>query len=152
MHLKIVAGSFSFRKRLGTFEDHLTELVKKSLKQMRIDNALISVWCTKYIHIPDVFWNKLFRGCIMEFYHEWLASGEHYHTKSRNMKPTSRHLIVTSILEAWTQLVKELIIRSIKSCALRLKSDSIEDKIIHYFKGESPCWEGASLLKDQVNI
>ena len=37
---------------------------------------------------------------IMEFYDEWLAFEVHYDIEAANKKPTSRHLIVTWILEA----------------------------------------------------
>ena len=60
------------------------------------------------------------------------------------MKPTSRRLIVTWILEAWVQLDKELVIRSFKLCALTLKNDGGED-IIYCFKSGQPCSEDASL-------
>ena len=67
---------------------------------MRIDDAVIPGGCTRYIQAPDVFWNKPFKGCIMEFYDEWITSGVHYYTEAGNMKPALRHLIVTCILEA----------------------------------------------------
>ena len=86
----------------------MTEPVKQLLKEMRIDDALIPDGCTKYIQAPDVFWNKPFKGRIMEFYDEWLASGMHYYTEAGNMKPASRRLIATWILEAWNLVDKEL--------------------------------------------
>ena len=78
---------------------------------MRIDEALIPVGCTKSIQAPDVIWNKSFKGHIMEFYDEWLASGMHYYTEAQNMKSALHH---SWILEAWAQLYEELIIRSFK--------------------------------------
>ena len=155
MYLKKVVGPFSFQKRLlawDTFEAHMTEPVKQLLKEMRIDDALIPGGCTKYIQAPDVFWNKPFKGRIMEFYDEWLASGMHYYTEAGNMKPASRRLIVTWILEAWNLVDKELISRSFKSCALNLKNDGSEDNMIHCFKNGQPCSACASLLQDQVHI
>ena len=155
MYLKKVVGPFSFQKRLlawDTFEAHMTEPVKQLLKEMRIDDALIPDGCTKYIQAPDVFWNKPFKGRIMEFYDEWLASGMHYYTEAGNMKPASRRLIVTWILEAWNLVDKELISRSFKSCALNLKNDGSEDNMIHCFKNGQPCSACATLLQDQVHI
>lgn len=67
---------------------------------MRIDNALIPGGFTKYIQTPNVFWNKPLKGCIMEFYDERLASGVHYYIEAGNMKPASRHLIVTWVLSS----------------------------------------------------
>ena len=74
-------GIFSLKKRLlawDTFEAHMTEPVKKLLKQMKTDGALIPGGRTKHIQAPDVAWNnKPFKSHIMKFYDEWLASGVH---------------------------------------------------------------------------
>ena len=85
LYLKRVIGSFSFQKRLlarDNFQAHMTEPVKKSLNEMRISNALILDGGTKYIQAPDVFYNKPFKTCVMEFYDEWLASGVHYYIET----------------------------------------------------------------------
>ena len=68
------------------------------------------------------------------------------------MKPASRHLIATWILEAWAQLDKELVIRSFKPSVLTMKSNGSEDNINHCFNSGQTYLGGASLLKDQVNI
>lgn len=68
-----VVGSFSFQKMLlgsDTFEAHITELVKKSLRGN--DNR-----CT---NTHGVFWNTSFKGWITLFHYEWLASGVNYYT------------------------------------------------------------------------
>ena len=123
----------------------MTEPVKKLLKKVRIDDALILAGWAKYVQTPDVIRNKTFTSCIMEL----LASEVYYYTEAGNLKPASYHLTVTWILEEWTQLDKELIIRS---CALTLKNDGSEHNSIHCFKSGQPCLRGASLLKDQVSI
>ena len=91
-YLRKILGMFTFQKRLlawDTFEAHMTEAVKKLLKEMKTDDALIPGGCTKYNQGPDVTWNKPFKGCIMEFYDEWLAAGVHQYTEACNMKPAS---------------------------------------------------------------
>ena len=110
-YLRKILGMFTFQKRLlawDTFEAHMTEAVKKLFKEMKTDDALIPGGCTKYIQDPDVSWNKPFKGYIMEFYDEWLATGVHQYTEAGNMKPASRELVVTWILEAWRRLDKTL--------------------------------------------
>ena len=67
--LRMVLGMFFFKKRLlawDTFEAHMTEPVKKLLKQLKTDDALLPGGCTKYIQAPDVVWNKPFKSHIME--------------------------------------------------------------------------------------
>ena len=53
-----------------TFEARMIEPVKKLLKEMKINDALIPGGCTEYIQAPDVFRNKPFKGRMMEFYDE----------------------------------------------------------------------------------
>ena len=67
-YLRKILGMFTFQKRLlawDTFEAHMTEAVKKLLKEMKTGDALISGGSTKYIQGPDVSWNKPFKGYIM---------------------------------------------------------------------------------------
>ena len=146
---------FTFQKRLlawDIFEAHMTEAVKKLLKEMKTDDALIPGGCTKYIQGPDVSWNKPFKGYIMEFYDEWLATGVHQYTEAGNMKPASRELVVTWVLEAWRRLDKTLIAKLFKSCRLNLKVDVSEDNLIHCFQNDQPCASGSSILKDQLQL
>lgn len=66
----------------------MTEPVKALLKEMKIDDAPIPGGWTKHIQRPDLFWNKLFKGCIIKNYDELLASGAHYYTETENIKRT----------------------------------------------------------------
>ena len=55
---------------------------------MRVDDAPIPGGWTKHIQTPDVFWNMLFKGCIIKNYDELLASGAPYYTETENIKRT----------------------------------------------------------------
>ena len=48
----------------------MTEDVRKLLKQIETNDALIPGGCTKYVQVPDVVWNKPFEVHIMESYDE----------------------------------------------------------------------------------
>ena len=77
--LRQLLGMFSFKKRLfawNIFEVHITEDVRKLLKQMKTDDALIPGGSTN-VQVPDVVWNKPFKDHVMESYDEWLASRVH---------------------------------------------------------------------------
>ena len=78
----------------------MTEDVRKLLKQLKTDDALISGGCTRYVQAPDVVWNKPFKGHIMESYDEWLVSSVHQYTEAGNMKTALRHLVIEWILES----------------------------------------------------
>ena len=154
-YLRKILGMFTFQKRLlawDTFGAHMTEAVKKLLKEMKTDDALIPAGCTKYIQGPDVSWNKPFKGYIMEFYDEWLVTGVHQYTEAGNMKPTSPELVVTWILEAWRGLNKTLIVKSCKSCGLNFKVDGSEDSLIYCFQNDQACASGSSILKEQLQL
>ena len=72
----------------------MTKSVRKLLKEMRIDDAVIPGGCTKYIQAADISWNKPFKSPIIEFFDERLASGLHYYTQAGNMKPSSHHSLL----------------------------------------------------------
>ena len=98
-----IVGSFAFRKRLlvwDTFEAHMTDKVKLSLKEMKVESALVPGGCTKYIQAPDVYWNKSFKGYITEMYDDWLANGVHQFTEAGNMKSAPRRMVVEWIINA----------------------------------------------------
>ena len=82
----------------------MREDVRKLLKQMITDDALIPEGCTKYAQVLDMVLNKPFKGHIIECYNEWLASGVRQYTEAGNMKTASPHLVVNWILESWNQL------------------------------------------------
>ena len=109
----------------------MTEDARELLKLMNTDDALIPGGCTKYVQAPNVVWNKPFKGHIMEFHDEWLASVVHQYTEVRNIKPASWHLVVEWVLESWNRLEKNLIIKSFKSCGLNLKTDGSKDHLIY---------------------
>ena len=104
----------------------MTDAVKKSLKEMRINNALILGGGTNYIQAPDVLCNKPFKGSVMEFYDEWLASGVHFYIET-----------------GYGSLHHDILF---KPGPLTLKDNDSAGNIIHCFKSEQPCSEGASLL------
>ena len=69
--VKRVLGAFSFNGRFSagdSYERHMTESVKKYLKEMNVDHVIISGGCTKYIQAPDVCWNKPFKARMTELY------------------------------------------------------------------------------------
>ena len=47
--------------------------VAASLKFSKIDQAIISGGCMKFIKAPDIVWNKPFKAMCTEKYDQWLA-------------------------------------------------------------------------------
>ena len=122
--VKRVLGAFTFNRRLlawDSYECHLTDSVRKDLKEMNVDSVIILSGCTIYIQAPDVCWNKPFKARMTKLYDQWLSEGVHQFTEGGNMKPPSRERIIEWVLDAWSQLFKENIIKS--CCGLNLAND-----------------------------
>ena len=79
---------------------------------------------------------------VTEKHEEWMANGQHTFTLAGNMRPPPRREIVQWILEAWNDLDKDIIVNSVKSCALTPAVDSSEDELIHCLKPSQPCHSG----------
>ena len=150
-----VLGKFSFQRRLlawDSFDCHMTANVRSALKKTNTDSVIVPGGCTKYIQAPDVSWNKPFKSIITERYDEWMSNGIHEYTNAGNLKAPPRRQIVEWIIQSWSDLPKELIVKSFKCCGLNLPNDGSQDEMIHCFKKGKPCEAGAALLKEQLNV
>ena len=150
-----VLGSFSFNRRLlawDSYECHMVKSVQEALAKNKVDHVLIPGGCMKYIQAPDVSWNKPFKALVSEQYDDWMANGLHHYTEAGNMRPPSRKMIVEWVLEAWSQLAQDIVVKSFKVCALNLAVDGSEDSMIHCFKKGQPCESGLDQLKAQLPV
>ena len=121
-----ILGQYSFRKRLlawDSYEDHPTDNVKKALTKSKIETVILAGGCTKYIHAPDVVWNKPFKGRIKEFCDDWLANGKHKYTDAGNIKPVPMRLVVEWVIKYWLNISNETLTKSMKWCDLALAID-----------------------------
>ena len=153
--VKRVLGAFSFSRRLfawDSFECHMTDEVRKKLKEVNVDLVIIPGGCTKYVQAPDVSWNKPFKTRVTELYDQWLSEGVHEYTVGGNIKAPSRKKIVEWIIDAWSQLSEESIIKSFKCCGLNLANDGTEDDQIHCLKKGQPCDAGREKLSSQLSV
>ena len=137
-----VLGLFPFgaRRMLAwdAFHCHLTPEIRAVLNQGRVDPVIIPGGCTKFIHAPDVSWNKPIKEKLREIYDEWLARDDHQLTAQGNMRPPSRKHMVEWVLEAWRSLPSEIIVKSFKVCALSSSLDGSEDGQLMCIK-HGPC-------------
>ena len=82
-------------------EDSITE----SLKSKKIDRVIVPGGCPKYIHAPDVSWNKSFKSSCAEKYDEWLGTiGINEDTASGNLRALPTRAVLQWILDAWAEL------------------------------------------------
>ena len=90
-----------------SYECHMTDIVRKDLKKMNVNSVIVPGGCTKYIQVPDMCWNKLFKARMTVLYDQWLSEAVHKFTEGGNMKPPSRKRIIELKVVAWSQLTKE---------------------------------------------
>ena len=131
--VKTVLGTFSFSRRLlawDSFECHMTRTVKQELSRRGVDQVVVPGGCTKFVQAPDVCWNKPFKAHVTDQYDQWMASGLQEYTEAGNTRPTARKMIVEWVLNAWSQLYTDMILKSFKACALNLPVDRSEDSVI----------------------
>ena len=79
-------------------------------------------------------------------YDQRLSEGIHQFIEGGNMKLPSWKRII----DAWFQLSKDKIIKSLKCCDLNLAKDSTEDDFIHCLKKGQPCEAGMQKLNSQL--
>ena len=89
---------------------------------------------------------------MTELHDQWISEGVHQFTEGGNMKLPTRKRIIEWVLDAWSQLSKENIIKSFKCCGLNLANDGMEDNFIHCLKMGQPCETGSQKLNSQLSI
>ena len=135
VYINSVLGSFAFKRRMfvwDSYQCHIEESIKTSLKGTKIDPAIIPGGCTKYIQAPDLSRNKPFKQKVTDLYDEWLSTeGLERETAAGNLEAPPRKCVVQWILTAWQSVPQELIIKSFRVCALSLPNDKSCDDEIH---------------------
>ena len=150
-YLQRVIGQLTFNKRLiiwDSYACHLSSETKATMRNFRLDSAIVPAGCTSLIQAPDISWNKSLKTSIKKFYTEWLTSGEHTYSKNGNMRPPSFVKIVEWIHESWKNIPTEQICHSMKHCAITTNLDGSEDDLIHCFKTNENNF-GLQLLKEE---
>ena len=89
---------------------------------------------------------------MTKLYDQWLSEGVHQFTEEGNMKTPFRKDIIEWVLDAWSQLSKENIIKSFKCCSLNLANEYMEDEFIHYLKKRRLCEAGRQKLISQLSV
>ena len=103
--------------------------------------------------IPGKFSN-MFRGInlLRQCVQQRVACGKaNIQRNCRGQSRQSQKQIVERILKLWASLPTETIKQSLKSSALNINVDGLED-VIHCFKESWPCAAGCQMLKSQTGI
>ena len=114
-------GKMSFNKRLlvwDAYRCHISEATKATLKEMKVEMAVIPGGCTGLIQAPDVSWNAPFKGRVTELYWDWMANGEKTFTPAGNMRAPPKHLLAQWVRQAWDGISTDIIEKSFKVCGI----------------------------------
>ena len=121
--------------------------VKELLNKGRIDRVVIPGGATEQIQAADVSWNKSIKHQLREMCDQWMDKGPHTHVKGGYMRGPPLKQIVLWVLKAWSDLDKEIIIKSFRCCALSIQDGGSEDNEIASFKPGKPLSSGLERLK-----
>lgn len=138
--IKKVWATFSFGRCLlswDAFRCHRTESVKRELKKLRTDVAMIPGGCTGLLQAPDVSWIKPFKTSFTGLYEEWMRTEgctSQNLTNAGNLRPPAKLQICRWITKAWDSVSDELIKSSFEICGLSCPLDGSGDYKIHAIK------------------
>ena len=130
-----------------SFRAHLVQSVKKLLNKEKIDPFVIPGGATGHIQGTGVLWKKPIKDQLREMCDQWMDEGSHIHTKEGNMRRPPLKQIVQWILKAWSDLDKEIIIKSFRCCALSIQGDGSDGNETSCFKPGKPLSSGFESLK-----
>ena len=116
----------------------------------KIDQVIIPGGATGHIQAPDVSWNKPMKDKLRELYDQWMEEGPHATTKGGNMRGPPLKSIIQWIINAWSNLDREIIVKSFRCCALALAPDGSEDNEIACFKPGKTFASGLERLKSFI--
>ena len=100
------------------------------LNKRKIDPVVTPGGATGHVQVAYVSWNKPIKDQLREIYDQWIDEGSHTHTKGGTMREPQLKQIVQWILKAWSDLDKEIIIKSFRCCALSIQDNGSEDNEI----------------------
>ena len=133
-------ASFSFGRRLiswDAFRCHRMPSVKRELKKLRTDIAMIPSGCTGLLQAPDVSWIKPFKASYALLHEKWMNTvgcSEKNFTDAGNPRSPSKLEICQWIVKAWNSVCEDVIKRSFETCGLSVPLDGHGDCGIHAVK------------------
>uniref|UniRef100_A0A1A8C2A2 DDE-1 domain-containing protein n=1 Tax=Nothobranchius kadleci TaxID=1051664 RepID=A0A1A8C2A2_NOTKA len=81
---------------------HLTDGVKKQVKQMNSELAVIPGGLTKELQPLDIGVNRAFKVRLRTAWERWMTDGKHTFTKTGRQRRASYAAICEWIVNAWT--------------------------------------------------
>ena len=131
----------------------MTDSVRKYLKEMNLDSMIIQVGAQNiFKHLICVEISHLKQRWSNYFMINGLVKVSINLLKVEIWSPLPGKKKIEWVLDAWSQLSKENIVKLFKCCGLDLANDVMEDNFIHCLKKGQPCKAGRQKLNFQLSI
>uniref|UniRef100_A0A8C4STC8 HTH CENPB-type domain-containing protein n=1 Tax=Erpetoichthys calabaricus TaxID=27687 RepID=A0A8C4STC8_ERPCA len=101
---------------MDSFRGHLTEGVKKRLKDGKTDQVIIPGGMTSLLQPLDVCINWPFKAHVLRMYTEWAATAVHDKMPAGKMKAPTLVQMCAWIIAAWNLIPEDLVVKSFKKC------------------------------------
>uniref|UniRef100_A0A8C4RKQ3 HTH CENPB-type domain-containing protein n=1 Tax=Erpetoichthys calabaricus TaxID=27687 RepID=A0A8C4RKQ3_ERPCA len=112
---------------MDSFRGHLTEGVKKRLKDGKTDQVIIPRGMTSLLQPLDVCINRPFKTHVLRMYTEWAATSVHDTTATGKIKAPTLAQMCAWIIAAWKLIPEDLVVKSFKKCSISNSIDGSED-------------------------
>nr|XP_054928945.1 uncharacterized protein LOC129385819 [Dermacentor andersoni] len=112
---------------MDSFGGHLEKNVRCRMSELRTDLAIIPGGLTSVLQPLDVSINKPFKDNVRRLYTEWMAAGNHDLTPAGKIRRPTIDMLCRWILEAWSVIPSEMVVRSFKKTGISNSLDGSED-------------------------
>lgn len=92
-----------------SFRAHLSDNVKRVLKNSRTDVAVIPGGMTSLLQPLDVGVNKPFKDNLRQYWNEWMLAGNHTFTPAGRIRKPDLRQICQWILDSWNAISTDTI-------------------------------------------
>ena len=113
------------------FRAHLCDSVKTELKELNTSQAVIPGGCTSLLQPLDVCINKPFKDHLRTYWNQWMMEGDHEYTKGGAQKKADLISTVKWVINAWSAISPEIIIKSFKKTGISNEMNGEEDDMLY---------------------
>lgn len=135
---------------------HITADVKKQVKQMKSELAVIPGGLTKELKPLDIGVNRPFKVRLRTAWERWMSDGDHSFTKCGRQRLASYATICEWIVDAWLKCLLALLFKLLQKPASFQRSRTARKVTLTVKKVNLPClmkiWRSRSIQKEDEDF